>query len=450
MKIAIDKEDNRVYIDNTHVNEKYFCPVCKEELILRKGEIKTHHFAHKPYSQCLDSWHYDMSLWHYSWQDKFPKDTQEIVKIKDGKAHRADVLLESRRVVIEFQHSPLSPDEFTERNKFYNALGYRVIWVFDASNDYYEGKITEHKFKENIFSWKRPRNTFNYLTKIEKYNPIFLQLENAACDDERIIKDKKILETTPDIDDALLPEEEAYYKANKRNDGYLVKVSWISSKGFEHFAVDEKIIYNTQEFVDVFKPKKWTLDDVYDKLRYLYSKDHSHYFDGCPISKTHMCVDNSIDTPKSQYENVMPCDICGCGDYKSSEDLICYKRLYDLKLPTDTEVIKVERYDEHSLKSLTVKINDEVKTFNFDRLKFSYIGNDVISLWNEIKPSVATFRNIRTGFYVRFTKNPKEQLNKYHKVYGRISKDRFDFPKEAKEIYDIDKKEWVRIWHKKD
>ena len=64
-----------------------------------------------------------MSLWHSLWQDKFPKETQEIVKKKDGKTHRADVLLESKKVVIEFQYSPMSPDEFSDRNDFYNDLG---------------------------------------------------------------------------------------------------------------------------------------------------------------------------------------------------------------------------------------------------------------------------------------------------------------------------------------
>ena len=40
------------------------CPECGEKLILRKGEIRRHHFAHHGNSHCTDTWHYDMSEWH--------------------------------------------------------------------------------------------------------------------------------------------------------------------------------------------------------------------------------------------------------------------------------------------------------------------------------------------------------------------------------------------------
>ena len=66
---------------------------------------------------------------------------QEIVKTKDEQKHRADVLIESEKVVFEFQHSPLSPDEFEDRNSFYNSLGYKVIWVFDVEEQYQNEQI---------------------------------------------------------------------------------------------------------------------------------------------------------------------------------------------------------------------------------------------------------------------------------------------------------------------
>ena len=61
MLFAIDKDGNRVYIKNTHVKQEYFCPECGERLVLKKGQVRTHHFAHPPHSECTDSWHYDMS-----------------------------------------------------------------------------------------------------------------------------------------------------------------------------------------------------------------------------------------------------------------------------------------------------------------------------------------------------------------------------------------------------
>ncbi|MCT6859634.1 MAG: hypothetical protein M3Z82_10245, partial [Apilactobacillus sp.] len=36
-------------------NEKYYCPICKEELILKRGNINEPHFAHFKNSQCVIS-----------------------------------------------------------------------------------------------------------------------------------------------------------------------------------------------------------------------------------------------------------------------------------------------------------------------------------------------------------------------------------------------------------
>lgn len=127
--IAYDIEKNRVHIDDAVRGQEYFCPVCGAEFIVRKGEIKAHHFAHK--SKCSDSWHYDMSEWHLRMQNLFPKECQEIVRTYDGETHRADVLMGD--VVLEFQHSPISSKEYRERTEFWMRNGYKVAWIFDVT-----------------------------------------------------------------------------------------------------------------------------------------------------------------------------------------------------------------------------------------------------------------------------------------------------------------------------
>ena len=66
-------------------------------------------------------------------------------------------LLEYEKVVFEFQHSALSSSEFYERNSFYNALGYKVIWVFDAIEQYLNGQIDN--YKRDLWSWNKYRST---------------------------------------------------------------------------------------------------------------------------------------------------------------------------------------------------------------------------------------------------------------------------------------------------
>lgn len=44
---ALDENQNLVNIKEAVKNQKYFCPSCKSEMILKQGNIRKHHFAHK-------------------------------------------------------------------------------------------------------------------------------------------------------------------------------------------------------------------------------------------------------------------------------------------------------------------------------------------------------------------------------------------------------------------
>ncbi len=450
MRVALDKDGKRAHINQAHVKDIYFCPTCGEQLIIKRGEQRENHFAHKANSQCNDGWHYEMSEWHSAWQDKFPLECQEVVKRHNGKIHRADVLIESTKTVIEFQHSPMSPEEFDDRNSFYRELGYKVVWLFDAIDQYEDSSIAEHETKNNIFIWKRPRNTFNHLSSISNEDNIYLELEPSALDNPRIEEGKEKMAKHPDIDD-LLGTDEDYLNAQKEDIGYIAKVAWIPPSGFERFAANE--YFSTDEFVNQFsgivKEKKHTLEDVFDKPRYLYSKDHTSYYDGCPVSNTRKCANSTIDIPKEYYKEIMPCCECKYGKYNNKvNQCVCYKKIIDLNLPKNAEISNIERYDEYSLKSLTVNMNGQEKKINFNPLTYSNIGESVFDLWKKTNPSVAIFRNIRTGYFIKITRNPQEQNSRYHKVFGYFSKDQYTFNGQANELYSLDKKEWVIVWKK--
>ena len=166
MFIALNESNERISIDKADKTHRYFCPVCGEILSIKAIDslaVKAH-FAHKRGTECLDTWKHDMSEWHYNWQCLFPEANREIVVEKDGVKHRADVLINN--FVIEFQHSPITAEEITERNNFYLSCGYTVVWVFDA-----EGKI-KNTYREdnniepfsNDLEWKRARREFNIKT----------------------------------------------------------------------------------------------------------------------------------------------------------------------------------------------------------------------------------------------------------------------------------------------
>lgn len=168
------------------------------------------------------------------WQARFPLETQVIVKVKGGQKHRADVLLEDKKVVYEFQHSPLSPEEFDDGNTFYNSLVYKVIWIFDLSDQYENGSI--ENYKSNLYKWTRPKKTFNHF--VPKDNPnveLYFQIQLSADENEMIQYLKSSLEAGYEIH---FQDQRFYYEDHKDDEIELVKATWAPDDGFERFATD--------------------------------------------------------------------------------------------------------------------------------------------------------------------------------------------------------------------
>lgn len=183
MFIAIDENGNRIFASNAKKDTKYFCPVCKTEVRLKDGCSNATHFAHITLDKC-DDFSSDMSEWHRKWQSLFPIKNCEHIIQNENEIHRADVCCYG--TVIEFQHSPISADEFWRRNDFYTELGYKVVWIFDMA-DIYNGYDTSSGISISgdwetpydngqEFRWKHPwRFLKDFLPQNEKNIDIFLQ-----------------------------------------------------------------------------------------------------------------------------------------------------------------------------------------------------------------------------------------------------------------------------------
>lgn len=62
---------NTVYPKNANKCDKYICPECKADLILRQGDIRTHHFAHKSYETKCN---------YYNRESQTHMDAKELLK----------------------------------------------------------------------------------------------------------------------------------------------------------------------------------------------------------------------------------------------------------------------------------------------------------------------------------------------------------------------------------
>ncbi|MBQ6478513.1 MAG: hypothetical protein IJI44_04000 [Erysipelotrichaceae bacterium] len=80
--------------------------------------------------------HFQESLWHKEWENKFDSFAEIEKTIKNpntNRRKRADAYYEKINTCIEFQHSFIDYD-FEERNEFYKELGINTIWLYDLTH----------------------------------------------------------------------------------------------------------------------------------------------------------------------------------------------------------------------------------------------------------------------------------------------------------------------------
>lgn len=139
MYVALDSVGNRLYADDGQKYTECFCQDCGAKLLHRKGNHNRPHFAHMKGAECASSKFLDKDRnheWHIRMQGYFPKEQREV-RFKDeatGTIHIADVYVPEKNTIFEFQHSPITDEEFYSRTSFHLACGRRIIWIFDESS----------------------------------------------------------------------------------------------------------------------------------------------------------------------------------------------------------------------------------------------------------------------------------------------------------------------------
>ncbi len=104
------------------------CKCCDRQVVAKCGKVKIWHWAHKGKRMC-DPWWENETEWHRAWKGQFPKEWQEIIQYaENGEKHIADVKID-QGYVIEFQHSPIKPEERQSREHFYK----KMIWIVDGT-----------------------------------------------------------------------------------------------------------------------------------------------------------------------------------------------------------------------------------------------------------------------------------------------------------------------------
>ena len=146
MLSALNNNNEKIIAKDANKNNEYFCPVCGEPLILKQGEIKIPHFAHKANSGC--SFGINESENHMLMKgiirdfvvkgNKVVNDEFEhILKFSNGRYLIADYYAEIQhngrifKVAFEIVEKHDNYDEFEAKNVTYFDNDIYVVWVFN-------------------------------------------------------------------------------------------------------------------------------------------------------------------------------------------------------------------------------------------------------------------------------------------------------------------------------
>lgn len=104
------------------------CVSCGNPMIPKCGEKVVWHWAHATKKHC-DPWWENETDWHRGWKACFPLDWHEQVHFDTtGEKHIADVKT-PEGFIVEFQNSPMSPQELESREIFYK----KMIWIINGN-----------------------------------------------------------------------------------------------------------------------------------------------------------------------------------------------------------------------------------------------------------------------------------------------------------------------------
>lgn len=132
MLTAMDLHKNQVHACDASKQGQYYCPICKAQLILKKGVKMVPHFAHQ--AQSLHSNHYGgesirhqtMKYGLYTSLKQYYNDVR-LEPYVETIQQIPDIIVD--RWALEIQLSAMSIGSFQKRTEKLSQLGYHVLWL---------------------------------------------------------------------------------------------------------------------------------------------------------------------------------------------------------------------------------------------------------------------------------------------------------------------------------
>ena len=140
-KICLGFDYKKETLMSLRDKEEFVCPVCRETVLLRLGDQRIFHFAHKQSSQCRELYenetyeHLEGKRQLFQWLIK--QNIASVLEYYDRNIQqRPDIMFKynGQRYALEYQCSTLPDKVFTKRTSTYLENSYTPLWVISSSH----------------------------------------------------------------------------------------------------------------------------------------------------------------------------------------------------------------------------------------------------------------------------------------------------------------------------
>lgn len=129
-------------------NYQFYCPACKERVMIKAGRKTIPHFAHYPKSNCPEArggeghYHERGKLLLYQWLQSQHLDVKLEPYLREIK-QQPDLLLvvNGKRIAVEYQCARISLRHIQQRSEGYKQAGIIPIWIVGANQFNRQGKF---------------------------------------------------------------------------------------------------------------------------------------------------------------------------------------------------------------------------------------------------------------------------------------------------------------------
>ncbi len=149
----------------------FYCPQCRQRVMLKAGTMKIPHFAHRPSSSCR-SFSENESERHlkgkadlYRWLSRFGE--AQLEAFLPEICQRPDLLAKGK-VAVEFQCSSISSDVFSARTQGYQRHQYVPFWIYGGAPVVRYGEFFRFTAFQRLFFQYTPAFGFWFLAYCPK------------------------------------------------------------------------------------------------------------------------------------------------------------------------------------------------------------------------------------------------------------------------------------------